>query len=124
MHTQCTSTQYVSVPLNLWREIVDTCTIGVEYSNNARSVLINTLCALNGKDTFQVWQHEDTEGSAMANINEHLRGSREAYGEMFTYDLWEMLWRIRRFALEAAQREGLQVGDLLTETLAGATNKA
>lgn len=124
MHTQCTSTQYVRVPLNLWREIVDTCTIGVEYSNNARSVLINTLCALNGKDTFQVWQHEDTEGSAMANINEHLRGSREAYGEMFTHDLWEMLWRIRKFALEAAQREDLQVGDLLTETLAGATNKA
>lgn len=76
MHTQCTSTQYVTVPLNLWREIVDTCTIGVEYSNNARSVLINTLCALNGKDTLQVWQHEDTEGSAMTNINEHLRGGQ------------------------------------------------
>lgn len=124
MYTKNTSTQCVSVPLDLWQDIVNACTIGAGYSNSARSILVNTLCAIKGKEALQTWQHEDTDGSAMTNIIEHLDNSRNAHGEMFTFDLLQMLWELRRFAITEAHSQGLRVADLLTETLDAATNKA
>lgn len=70
-----------------------------------------------------MWQHEDTDGSIATNIAEHLDNSRNAHGEMFTFDLQQMLWELRRFAITEAHSQGLQVADLLTETLEAATNK-
>lgn len=123
MHTPYEQAPRVSIPLSLWQDIVNACTTGAGYSNSARSILVNTLCAISGKEALQMWQHEDTDGSIATNIAEHLDNSRNAHGEMFTFDLQQMLWELRRFAITEAHSQGLQVADLLTETLEAATNK-